>query len=692
MAYYLHNIVGFKNPLNENILIRLYRKDIEPEQVLPLLATSFKVSYPKGGKFEGSIWASEMLLSVFIEPGDNSSYTDFTITYADEWMAVATDDEQIIFTGFVIPGGGKAEFQDKPYSITLNAVDGLGLLKGVPLTKPDGSDFTGVNYIKDYISAILAKTGLDLDWRLYSNVVESSMQDRTQDPLKDTFNQTGLHSRTFLKSATEFCDCYTCLQRILGEYFTLYQWNGKWVILRLGEVQDSIGMKIWYTEYDSTGNVLSSEQQLENPGAVGKDRLIHPVEVAQFISSDFSVKSCRYQYNYNPWPEIPANNRFDRGIAFRSGNNIDGTIYEDYTIPDWQFGYVDLFDLPHPTMSSIPQIFFRRSRKNQFGVEIEREIIGETIPIDDLNHSFWMRSEGIPLKRGDKIRFELQKKFASNFASGSSSVFTIPAVVYLVANGNAYYLDNNNSGASGIAKWRQAVNLAGQLVLEFPQSSDTREYGSLSILTDPCPYDGTLFVALSVDGPIANTGELQYYNNISIEYLPYAVGGSRQLKGDYAQTSQNTNYKDRIDVEVYISDSQKEALKGVMYRADLTSLTTPTWHRYGKSEARHFKEIGELARYNLMRRRMFRIDGMFDGLKYTPIDNGLVIEPLSFHRQYSFPDHPLLDGRYFVLVPPLSIDYSEGRAEMNFVEVLQDGANDGDQLGNEHIPFKYLFI
>lgn len=674
MAYFLHHIVGFKNPLNENILIELYKKDEEPDEVTPLLANSFKMSYPSGGKFEGCIWSCEVALSIFLDTTDPQTFDDFIVTFDDEWKLVAKDDDDIVFSGFLTPGLGRAEFQDKPYDIVLQAVDGLGLLKGVPLTKPDGTNFQGVNLIKDYIASILAKTGLGLNWRLYSNIIESSMQDRTTNPAKDTFNQTGIHARTFQKDALEFYDCYTCLQRILGEYFTLYQWKGKWVILRIGELQDSVGVKVWYSEYNSAGTFLSSAQQLENPGATGRDRMIHPVDAGQSISADFAVKRTRYTYNYKPWPEIPTNNKFERGAEFNSGDAGGGDTFKDFTIEGWTYGAK--FTSALPNLSPTTDKGYRHTVYDTFGVEKERNYILEHFTSGEKI----LQSDPFPVTKGDKINIDFDVRYFSGGVGTRNVVFA-----YIVQDGTGmkYYLRRTYSGSIELkAEWQMNTGNAIQL-----QSDNFLEWCSGRCESPAIPVDGLIYIALASN--IA--GNHPQFRNVNIEYLPFVAGGYQQLKGDYSETSQDINFKDVIDQEVFISDSPKKVLQGALYRADLTTLTTPTWKRYGRTEALHFKELGEMVRYNFSRRRCYRIDGPYNGLKYIPADNPLVIEPLSFHRHHTFPDSPDMSGRYFVLVPPLNIDFSDGRAEMNFVEVMKDGEGDGDQTGDNHIPLKYLF-
>lgn len=701
MAYHLHHTVQFYNCLNEQLYIELYKKDVEPDEVTELLANSFSVQYPtgEGDKFD-TIISCEAKLNFSLYPNDGLDFDDFIVTFADEWKLIAYDDEQVIFVGFLTPGEGRAEFQDKPYDISLSAVDGLGLLKGVPLTKDDDTNFTGVNLIIDYVLAILNKTGLGLNLRLFSNIVEESMQDRTQNTQADTFNQTGLHARTFLKNPTTFYDCYTCLERLLAEYFCTYQWYGKWVILRCGELQDNVGAKIWHTEYSSAGAIVGVDQSLYNPAAVGRDRLVHPVEVSQFIGSNFAIKSAKYTYNYNVWPEIPANNKFERGtaIAFSSGLvfetdvNGDNTAtqigtYQDYTIDDWTLGSFngaspsDINSLP--ALNAPIDIAYKRISENFFNVEINREVIIEK----STGTAQVLQSSDIPVRAGDRLRLSFDFKLSFQY----NDQLTIAAVqVYIAPTGGGTKIWWRD-GAGILNRWRQNGAAAEAIFVDYIDANDkTKVYKSISLESPPIPVDGTLYIQLCavLDDNLPN---MAFFKNFQFEYVPFVAGGYRQVSGDYAQTSQDDNYKDVIDEEVYISDSTKKVLQGSLYRENLTDLTTPTWHRYGVSESRHFKELGELARFNANYRRMWKIDGQFDGLKFSPADNSTIIEPLSFHRQFYFPDSTKLNGHYFVLVPPLSINYSEGRSDMNFIEVLQEGSDDGNSTGSNHIPIQYIF-
>lgn len=696
MAYNLHHTVTFYNTLNEQLRIELYKKDVVPDAVTELLGNSFSVNYPTGDgdKFD-TIISCEAKLSFTLYPSDAQEFDDFIVTFADEWKMVAYNDTQVVFVGFVTPGEGRAEFQDKPYDISLTAIDGIGLLKGVPLTKNDGTVFTNVNLIITYLLAILNKTGLGLNVRVYSNIVEESMQDRTQDVQKDTLNQTGLHSRTFQKNATEFYDCYTCLERILSEYFCIYQWFGKWNIVRIGELQENVGAKIWHTEYNSSGTIVNVHQDLYDPSAVGRDRLIHPVEVSQFISSNFAVKSTRYTFNYNIWPEIPTNNKFERGTQFDTGDVIEngqvvGT-YKKFTIDDWLYGITNpTSGSTQPPNGMLPtsDLAYRKSTYNIYGTETLREVVLERNG-GAAGHRF-LRSEGLPVSQFDRISITVDFK-TSQGGTGTRQYLFVMLEQLPGAPGAGYRLDNGAAAPAdgiGTLTWVHTSSMKF-LAKSYQTGEDASQYYSYTLEPPPLPINGTLYIIfMNYDPPV---GRIVSYKNFSLDYYPSVAGSLSQVKADYAETSQDGNYKDIIDEEVFISDSTKKVLQGSLYRANLVDLTTPTWHRSGISEARHFKELGELARFNGNYRRMWKMDGQYDGVKFTPANNQIIIEPLAFHHYFFFPDSTKLNNHFFVLVPPLNINYSDGRVEMNFVEILDVASHDGNYFGNSHIPLQYIF-
>jgi hypothetical protein len=705
MAYHLTYYIEFNNQITERIKIGIYRKDIIPDQVTTLKCTFCNKKYINGqGDKYDTVISSELNFGVFIGINDTVDFDDILVSFTDEWKVTLSNDEQLDFVGFLVPNECKAAFRDKPYEIELTATDGLGYLRDIDLTDIDGANFSGTNFLIEYVSGCLKKTLLDLDIRVYCNIYEGSFPDRNEDSLSDMFNKAKLDYRTFLVDPIEFVKCYGAIELILKEGFSLFQWFGKWVIMRIGELQYSNGPLIWYTEYDVNGNVLTAQLEEFKAAQVAKQQILHPVNANQEILSRLSVKSAKTTFKYNVWPEIPLNNKFERGASFESGQWIDtddfdndgdtseilGT-YIKYNINDWDQGKVDLFDLPNPPLQATSNKFFRRSNYNIYGVEEERFVVGQTLNVT-LFEDFWLRCKPIPVQKGSRVKVNVAFRTDSDFSSGSVT-FSLPLGVYIVPKdgGNAYNLNNLISGNISPAYWKEATaNLGPQCAINYGPNQDTRDWNSVLVESPPIPVTGTLYVVFSANGPISNVGGQQYFKDFSVDYFPYVAGGLSRVYGDYWFTEQNTNYRDVVDKEVGISDSVISVIKGALLQSDGETLTGRTWHRLNVSENREYKELLNIARYNSAYRRTWELSGSFGGTMFHPSGDQTIRQPLGFHKQFFFPNSSKLSGYFFQLVPPLTIDYVSGVIDATFVDCMKEGAGDGGQLGDLH-EFKYIF-
>jgi hypothetical protein len=692
------------------VLIELFKKDGDPETI----ATELQGLYARRQFLSGegtifdTIRASEYVFGFRLPVGSAYTYDDFLVSFHDEWKVRCWNEGNIEFEGWLTPSEGNSSFRDHPYELELVATDGLGFLKTDGISRFDATPFDDENTLIEYVAGALAKTRLTLNIRTYCQIFEASTGDRNTDPTADMFKSIQLDYRTYQEDSGEMMSCYEALEKTLAEGFTIYQWLGRWVILRCGDLQAGPGPRLWYSEYTAEGVYESNEQEGFDAGQVAKQQVIHPRDGDQGVSTMYAVKFAKYTYKYVSWPELPKNIKFERGTLLDEGPYIDEEdfdsdgntteiigSYKKYSIDDWDQGIVDLFDLPHPAMAPTTNKFYRQSIYNEFGVEIDRRIIGESFENSigsGSGNAFWLRSDGIPVKKGGRIEYGISKRFDNDFSSGGTT-FTIPSVVYLVAadGSSAYFLDNNVSGTSSPkALWRKAVNLAGQLIMDYAPDQDTRDWNTLTVASNPLPVDGTIYIAIPANGPVGNTGPRQHFKDINITYHPYVAGGYIPVKGDSWNTAQNPDYKDSVNEEVFLSDSPEKIFKGALLQADGLTPTTRTWYRLNVNEQREFKELANLARYNAAYRRMKRIQGTFGGTTYRPINSRLEIEPLGFHRHFVFLDDPALAGKYFALVTPLTIDYSAGMIKATFVEIFDVNTQDGFVEGDTH-EFKYIF-
>lgn len=684
MAYNLHHRLSFQSRITENIRIELYKKDVVPAEVTSLRAVNFKQSYPKGDgdKFD-CIIACEISFEVWLKRNDVVAYYDFLVTYYDEWKVIAYSDEQVVFVGFLTPGEGTADFQNKPQSIVLNAVDGLGLLKNVPLTDINGDDFLGINLLKDYLAAILSKTGCDIPIRMYSSWVEESGIGRLGVGDADTFNQYGLHKRTFLNEKVEFFDCYECLRRILQEWACVYQWQGRWVVLNIGEMQASAGPRIWYTDYNSTGTVTGSGQADENPCPVGHDQIIHPINRTQNIGSLLSIKSARHRYNYVPPPELVNNQDLARLGSFISP--LSGPANTAWNIVGWTKYENDLHnETAYTGAAETPHI---RIDIDAFGNEVFRyyRVGGDSTATGTITGYIRNDNDDFWVYENDRFDISFTYRVSNDFLTVRNM-----AIVALKVDG---------ASGSSASDWYtlnedgQWVNNDTTVALQYLVTIGANNWKTLSIEADPFPVDGNVFILLGT-GDMTTTQYIDYkapnitykpffsdplrtfaitnIAGININLIPFVITNPNDTapKGDYWFTEQDASLLDKVDEEIFISDANRRSIKGALFRGVTTVLTSTTWHRDNVSETRHFKELANTARFNHAYRRMWKSRGTFSGLKWQPNNDTTIFEPLSFHRHFYFPDKTELSGKHFMLVPPLIINHDSGTVDGTFVECL----------------------
>lgn len=687
MAYHLHYTIEFDSWITEDIRIELFKKDEEAEEVTNLKCVNFKHTYPKGegNKMDGII-ASEISFTIRIRITDSLEFYDLLVTYFDEWKVIAYSDEQVIFVGFLTPGEGGADFQNKPLDLSLNAVDGLGLLKGVELTSINGDDFESINLIKDYFAAIFSKTGCDIPIRMFSSWIEESGTGRLTNPTKDTFNQYGLHKRTFLNDKVDFFDCYECLRRLCADTLSAYQWNGMWVVRNIGEMQANAGPMLWYTDYDSSGNITGSGQLAEQPCAVGHDLIISPRDRSQYIGSDLPIKSAKHIFNYVPPPELVNNQDLSRLGAIIAP--LGGVSHRAYQLVGWTHHQGELSSIAAYAGSKNAYI---RIEIDAFGNEVFRyyRIEGDSALSNTLQN--YIRNDNNDFWVSVNDRMDVSLTYRADSVSVTNQNLMIVALLRDGQPGTSasdwYTLDENGAWVNNDTT--VCVDQSGTI----PGRWVTRD-----IECDPFPEDGNVYFCLGTgagsvifDYKAINITYKPYFSDplrtfaitnfagLGVNIVPFVVTNPHDTapKGDYWFTEQDVNILDKKEQEAYLSDANRKSIKGALFRGVTSVLTTTTWHRDNVSEERHFKELVNISRYNHAYRRMWKTRGLFTGLKWQPANDTTIFEPLSFHRHFFFPDKSALGGKYFMLVPPLTINHDSGTFDGTFVECLDVGLVEG---------------
>jgi hypothetical protein len=706
MTYTPTYIIHFTNEQNQEVLATIYKKDGAVVSPVPeYMCSSLELSDKSDGqtKYESTIISRELTMSIWSELADEITWETFITAEHDEWKIIVLIDGMPYFEGFITPDEGNAPFQDKPYDVVIKATNGLSLLKGIDLVDVDGNYFSSDHTLIQYIAGALNQTGLQLPIRVRCAYFNKQMLDKADGLNNDMFGQAKLNYRTFQENPTMFVSCYDALLIILDKFCRLEYWNGYWQIKCIAELQYT-PVADYYVDYADRGDLPNGAIETENHGQIGKAVDIYPINEDQQIYSRYAIKSAKTIFNYEIWLELPTNNKFERGTEFETGDQDDfqdfdgdgdyseiiGT-YKKSTIDSWTQGRVNILDFPNPTISTITEQFYRLSIYNQFGIEIERSITAETPPVVS-DTQMWLRCMVIPVNFGDRINIGMQKRYDNNFVGSLSAA--VAGALYIVSNDGSKVVTLRSSDSTWIDGTDPVFGLFGRLIISYATGQDSSKWTSLDVKSPIIPFDGNMYLALAAEPNSGTVGVRQYWKDINLEYIPFVAGGYVQVKGDYWIMSQNKVFPDVAKDEVKISDSQKKLFKGALLVG--SDLAEPSWYRYGVTippfsfpEVRHFKHLLNQARFNHSYRRMYALEGTFNGLNFSPENNQLVKYPIGFHKRYRLLD--ISPNRDFVLVPPLKMDLIKGWVTMNLVEVIntadsEDGTREGDSTS-----FNYIF-
>lgn len=675
MSYFVNYRSTFHNRLNNEIVITISKQDpsLTDDDVVELDCTKFSCEYQGDETKYNSILGLRADISFWVRPSSPISAETFLTDYYDTWKVKITCDSLVVFVGFIEPSEGGFLLQDKPYEVNIICTDGLGLLKNVPLSDSNDIAFNNRNLLKSYVQGALAKTNLDLNLRIYCSIYEESMSDRGDGMQHEMFNQTNVHHRTFLKSVNEFLDCYTALEYILGQAFMLYQWNGRWVIQYIPEMQGSEGPKNYWTEYLPNGFAINYNQDLGDPISVGKNKFVEPILKNHRVSYQFPIRSVRTNYKYEVPDNLVNNEKLQEVGSFITPLNA-------YNIVGW--GQYHKFPHTEEDLNNVtPRI---KIDVNPYGYELDRYYVLPPDPaaanpptlrnyIRNLNSDFFVEA-------GDKIRISVDYRLLANQNTELRFLdFRLLRSGQPPTNSNSWRVLDVNS------VWRSGTNGSPVgYVNNIPGTLNLNEWQTFSIEEVTVPFAGNMYICLAAGGVIG--GNEIHFKNIKIEYLSLAKGDrTNVLSGDYWLTEQTQNIKDSIEDTIKLSDATRRILKGALWKADGVNLTNPTWYRYGKSESLDFKELVNYGKYRHYHRRFKRISGTFRGVKCVSENNQLEFYPHCFHKHYLFVDD--ISTKFYMLAAPLTIDYVNGTIEATFIEAMN---RDDDVNGDVH-KFAYIF-
>lgn len=472
----------------------------------------------------------------------------------------------VIFEGWLSISDLRQDFQPDPNILVLTATDGLGFLKDIPLTDYYGNNFKGPNRLADYIAGCLAKTGLDKTLIAEMNVKEST---QSTDYLGQFYHTMYVDAQTFASGINEFEDCFTVLEKILGEYCELSQQKDEWYIRAIDEFDwaDSIQIR-----FNADGTIASQLPTVAYNKEIGSDMSLYQIG---FMNDDTQVslqrpcKFTRHIYNFNLPDEIPCNIDFSRGdfIANLPDETIDGKTYtaKSYTVDCWD-------PLWSNTSSDDYQAsgIYIKKLFDEFGNEFAHSL---NLDANATRFTFVM-SDPIPVRAKDKFNLSLERRLSSD-VTGSGSFIDLHVQVRLYGNDGTFWTHDSGTSVDPAKAWVQCTSTfrtnQKYFAIEGDVVNDMTE--AIGLFDGECaeiPVTGEIRILLYRSSLYGGTRDT-YFSNVQFDYIPWVNGSYLRYKAQEHKIEQSGDYKASRDKEVYISDGPSLIYRGCLQKVTGTS-------------------------------------------------------------------------------------------------------------------------
>lgn len=507
----------------------------------------------------------------------------------------------------------------------------------------------------------LSVTSLELNTNVYGKIIEVS-----QDADVGFLEQTLIDPQTFLKSDTEFTDCYDVLTKILSRFnMTLFQANGVWNIVRWDELRyyDNLIEGFSYDkDFNATGTVT-----LSAPVISGKDEDTKAeTGLLQKISRPFlySKETFNYQYprqllrNFDLKQLGTLIRTYTKTVWVKNGETYDTDpggfgvtvghqITNEYTFKWWE--------LNPPSVGE----FFIRVITDDLENEIDRYAVVKT-----RGNNFYgspdVKSFPIEANKGDSFIYSLTFKTTdSQSPAGDASNGNYQFYVSLY-DGNSTKYFHNPEYTTGNNLWQSGP----AFLFKVESVGNSNEWHTVSIDCSryPIPADGLLNVYLTGADRYTPINETQY-KDIRFEYAA-RINQSTKIIGQTHKNNQAGIIKNTEDLEIYIDSSPRNSIAGTLFLDEKEGVLQKRTSKWKHPYLTQSKNLGDIITYEQLFWRN-KPRSILEGTLYGLINSGSHISLLSVLKYTYLNNLNFVFGR-------LEIDYKNNKLDGTIWEIWQD--------------------
>jgi len=441
-----------------------------------------------------------------------------------------------------------------------------------------GSDFNDGTY---HVTAKSVGSGSVVVTLLETITTENALAATLNDPLSllHLYDGVYLDAKTFEAEINECEDCYTVLEKILGEDCFITQYQGEWWIYRIDEFDDHAA---YVASFDEDGNYLSITSTFYNI-AIGSNETFKPVNADMLLSADRPHGVAKLTFNYEYPKEIPCNVDFSRGEYIE---DLPDEVIEDetFTAKSYEFDCWDLregvpnnYGTPDGTEVYLKRLFNGVDYESERYIVLTPRTTFESSTIDDVTY---IESQPIPIIKKDKFNVSVDWRLESDIATGGNGNARLLRAILIGDDGSGWILGSELNGTNeniwyDTAGW--TTNTAkGGVSIDYDDNDET-EWSGVSFDAAPAPVSGTIYLWLNQFNQTSGSDDNLdiYYSNLQFTYIPYINGSYQKYSGQYQKVSREiTKYLAKREKDVFVSDSPKPLLKGAMFFQLLGDLFT----------------------------------------------------------------------------------------------------------------------
>jgi hypothetical protein len=259
------------------------------------------------------VYASQ--INVVLDVTDDlANIPDFTTLDDRKYFAKLYLDSDLEWCGWVLSDNVQISYTTGRKQLFFNAIDGLGLLKSIPLPIDASIDINSLNSLLYFIRLCLN----NVDFPNTPNIMTvcsyfaDGMEDRAIHSYSEPFSQSYLPYRTFIDTGVTYISCFDVLSNIVKSFgCRLFQGGGKWWIVAVNEFANENN---WFTEYTYTGTVASSGDNLNTlstiQGYVGNTSGLYFIDNSQFKLMKKGFNKVEFNYDASVADNYISNGNF----------------------------------------------------------------------------------------------------------------------------------------------------------------------------------------------------------------------------------------------------------------------------------------------------------------------------------------------------------------------------------------------